>query len=86
MKLWRCKYTREIIFGSEDGGRPLFGGLLPFLGFKRLSCDCFGRADHGCWPPDFLVVRFGIGWLNQGWFWSPPWRTPIVAVRRDRAE
>lgn len=81
MKLWRCVYTGEIIIGSEQGGVPLFGGIVPFLGFKKLSCNAEGHADKGMWPPKFLTTRIGMMWFGRGVFWNPPWPTEIKAVR-----
>lgn len=81
LHFWRCEYTGEIIAGTKNGGNPLFGTYLPFIGFKRIVCDCNGDADDQTWPPKFTTVRMGVMWFWHGQFYNPPWATDIRAVR-----
>jgi len=81
VKLWRCEYTGEIIFGLTEYGNALFGFWLPFIGYKWIPCDEDGYADNDTWPPRYVTMKLGFMWFFGGWFYTPPWETEIRSVK-----
>lgn len=81
IKIWRCEYTREWILGTvKHGGTALFGGWLPFVGWKWIGCNPFGYVDNDTWPPKYVTPKFGMMWFGRGSFYTPPWETEIRKV------
>lgn len=71
MKITRCDVTGELLVRLGDDGVPLFGVILPFLGWKWIACNRDGSVSDG-WPPYFKSMKFGFMWLGAGWFYTPP--------------
>lgn len=71
---WRDDATGEIIVRmGRDGGLPLFGCVLPFLGWKWIPCDANGDhvqcEDFGA--PTHVRLVIGMSWLGHGLYWFP---------------
>lgn len=72
--IWKDPATNEIIVAvGEHRGLPLFGSILPFIGWKWISCDADGQfiqtEDYG--EPTHVRLCFGASWLGFGHYWFP---------------
>jgi hypothetical protein len=84
--IWRDPATREIIVAcSAEGGLPLFGSILPFIGWKWIGCDANGdivqTEDFN--DPTHVRLCFGAAWLMGGWYWPLSGES---AVRRTNVD
>lgn len=88
MKFWRDKITDEwcVALSGANGGFPIFGHYLPFIGWKWIPCGQNGSVDNSTWPPRFLAQKVGASWLGHGLFYTPPWRTYVKAVRAEQEQ
>ncbi|MDI4666588.1 hypothetical protein K9U40_20010 [Xanthobacter autotrophicus] len=76
--------TREVLIRmGHDRALPLFGTLLPFIGWKLISCNPAGEFEQmGDYEePRFVRRAFGFGWLGHGFYAFAP-SSPIYVVRQ----
>lgn len=80
--IWKDPITREIIVAvGRDRGLPLFGSVLPFIGWKWIGCGPEGEfiQTDDFSDPTHVRLCFGASWLGHGMY---SFTSNVSTVRR----